>query len=202
MVPGYLCLGAGLVTEVKQGRSGPPTPVTKRHRPPPFPSPAWLGFPGPPGVATPAEMVVALSWWLSQPNPRTLATALTGPGHHIKHRAPPSLLHPLPPQVSPPLSSPENPGWNLSLGPGSATGPWGSCCRAVEKVLDRESGHPPLAPVGPEQVTRPLWTPVSSSKKQKQSGIVNRSFNFTRILLQELNGLINVKELQIVYKYK
>lgn len=26
IVPGYLCLGAGLVTEVKQGRSGPPHP--------------------------------------------------------------------------------------------------------------------------------------------------------------------------------
>ena len=60
----------------------------------------------------------------------------------------------------------------------------------MEKVLDKELGHLPLAPVGPEQVTQCLRPLVSPSKKPKNSRVVDKSFNFTRILLlQELNGL-------------
>ena len=60
----------------------------------------------------------------------------------------------------------------------------------MEKVLDKESGHLPLAPVGPEQVTQRLRPLVSPSKKQKHSRVVDKSFSFIRILLlQELKGL-------------
>ena len=146
-------------------------PQARRGKTSCLPNPASLGFPDPPGITTPTETVVAVWWLLFQPSPRTVVTALTGPGHHIKDTAPPSFLHPLPPQASPPFIA-EKPGRSLPLGPGSASGPCGCCfwgC-VVEKVLDKESGHLPLAPVGPEQVTQCLRPPVSPSNEQKQQG--------------------------------
>ena len=166
-------------------------PQARRRKTSCLPNPAWLRFPDPPGITTPTEMVVAEWWQLFQPNPRTVATALTGPGCRIKDTAPPSILHPLLPQASPPFF-PEKPGRSLPLGLGSASGPCGCCywCCVVEKVLDKESGHLPLAPVGPEQVTQRLRPLVSPSKKQKHSRVVDKSFSFIRILLlQELKGL-------------
>lgn len=138
--------------EGKQGRSGPhpndkepQARLSRASLPPPAP-------PGPGSQIHPALPHQRKWWLLSQPNPGPVATDSPNWAQQPHQGHSSTLLFvPLRPQASLPLSFPENPVYNLCLGPGSTTGLRGCRC-VVEKVLDRESGHLPLTPVASEQV--------------------------------------------------
>lgn len=108
-LPGGSCLllrrGWGLGTGPGDGRDrqeqtdsypNDKEPQSKLGRAPPLPSPVPPGLGSQIHPALPHQRKWRL---LSQPNPRTVATTPTGPSHHIKDTAPPSALHPLPPQL-------------------------------------------------------------------------------------------------------
>lgn len=113
--------------EIKQARSGPPpqqraTDQARQSILPP-PTPPGVGFQIHP--ALPHQRKRRL---LPQPSPRTVATTPNGPSHHIKDTAPPSSLHPLPPQASPPLSFPGTQGVTSAWDQGRS---WASAAAAA-----------------------------------------------------------------------
>lgn len=151
--------------KVEKGRSGPPPQrqrVTGQAEHPPFPNPAWLGFPDPPGIATPAEMVVAVP---AKPKERGNSPDWAPPPHQGHSSTLP--LAPPPTLASLPASFPEKPGRSLSLRPLDHGTLWRLLCggESSGQGVRTSATHPPRTRAGDLTSLDPS---VFTEKKQTQ----------------------------------